>query len=59
MESSIKQKKHDLSCELCNNLFNLNAREPIRLLCCGLTACKECVQRDMIKSDDKTIIKKG
>ena len=34
-------------------------REPIILYCCSSTACKDCVQKDMIKTDDKYVVKKG
>ena len=60
MESSVKQtSKYELSCSLCNQVFNLSNREPIRLICCGESACKECVINDMIKAEDKSVIKKG
>ena len=49
----------NLVCSQCNLLFNLKTREPIVLYCCSNTACRDCIHRDMIKSDVKDIVKKG
>jgi hypothetical protein len=51
--------KNLLTCALCKQLFNLTNREPIYLLCCGDVACKDCVKKVMIKSDDKEVVRKG
>ena len=59
MEGPSKRMKYELTCKLCSNHFNLNTREPIHLFCCGQKACKECVQKEMIKSEDKNVIRKG
>jgi hypothetical protein len=49
----------NLVCSQCKLLFNLKNREPISLYCCSNTACRDCIQRDMIKSETKDIVKKG
>ncbi len=53
------QLNKGLNCTLCNQIFNLKSREPIYLMCCGDVACKLCIKNDMIKSDNKEVIKKG
>lgn len=42
----------NLKCFVCQKRFNLDTREPIILLCCYLTACRECVTTKMIKNKD-------
>ena len=49
----------NLVCTQCKLLFNLKNREPIVLFCCGKTACRDCIERNMIKSEDKNIVNKG
>ena len=56
METS---KNSDLRCPLCKDHFDLNNREPILLKCCDETACRECVETLMIKSESKKPIIKG
>jgi hypothetical protein len=51
-----------LNCFDCQHRFNLNTREPIIMVCCGKTACRECVTTKMIKNKenaDKGLAKKG
>jgi hypothetical protein len=48
-----------LKCSLCKLPFNLKNREPINLECCDETACRECVETLMIKSQNKNPIIKG
>ncbi len=57
MESS-KQQSY-LSCSICKFPFNLKKREPIFLMCCHETACRDCVESKMIKTDRKEIVIKG
>ena len=49
----------DLQCTLCNHFYNLKNREPIILICCQETACRECVENQMIKSENKEFVIKG
>ena len=37
----------ELICPCCTKLYNLLAREPVILTCCGETACKECFHDKM------------
>ena len=39
-----------ITCTLCENIFNLFNREPMMLLCCGKTACRQCLE-DMSPTD--------
>ena len=48
-----------LKCSLCKLSYNLKNREPINLVCCGDTACRECVETKMIKSQSKELVIKG
>ncbi len=51
-----------LNCFDCQHRFNLNSREPIIMVCCGNTACKQCVTTKMIKNSqnaERGIAKKG
>ena len=51
-----------LNCFDCQYWFNLKAREPIFMFCCGNTACRECVTSKMIQNKqnaDKGLAKKG
>ena len=48
-----------LKCSLCKLSFNLKKREPIYLICCSETACRECVEILMIKSQIKNLVVKG
>ncbi len=48
-----------LKCSLCKLSFNLKKREPIILKCCDETACRECVETLMIKSQSKQLVIKG
>jgi len=51
-----------LACFDCKNPFNLGKREPIMMVCCGGTACRQCVTTKMIKNPEnalKGIAKKG
>ena len=43
---------HLPSCPCCNKIYNLQAREPLVLSCCGETACKECFQTKMKKGNN-------
>ena len=52
-------KISDLQCPICKLYFNLKNREPINLKCCDETACRECVETQMIKSDSKELVIKG
>lgn len=52
-------KTSNLQCSLCTNFFNLKNREPIILMCCQETACRNCVETDMIKSQSKEYVIKG
>jgi hypothetical protein len=49
----------DLQCTLCKHFFNLKNREPINLKCCDETACRECVESKMIKTENKEFVIKG
>jgi hypothetical protein len=49
-------------CFNCERKFNLDSREPIILICCGKTACRDCVNTKMIKNKEHAklgVIKKG
>ncbi len=48
-----------LKCSLCKLTFNLKNREPINLICCGETGCRECVETLMIKTQSKQLVIKG
>ncbi len=48
-----------LKCSLCNQFFNLKNREPIILICCQETYCRQCVETLMIKSESKELVIKG
>ena len=48
-----------LKCSLCKLQFNLRNREPINLMCCSETACRDCVETKMIKSQSKELVIKG
>jgi hypothetical protein len=48
-----------LKCSLCKLSFNLKNREPIILKCCDETACRECVETLMIKTESKKLVIKG
>jgi hypothetical protein len=51
-----------LNCFDCKHRFNVNIREPIIMICCGKTACRECVITKMIKNKDDVdmrVAKKG
>ncbi len=52
-------KSSNLQCSVCNNFFNLKNREPIILMCCQETACRECVETLMMKSQSKELAIKG
>jgi hypothetical protein len=52
-------KTSDLQCPLCKLYFNLKNREPIILKCCEETACRECIESLMIKSENKEVVVKG
>ncbi len=52
-------KSSILKCPLCKIFFNLKNREPIILKCCDETACRECVEKLMIKSESKELVNKG
>ena len=32
-----------ITCMLCESIFNLTTKEPMVLLCCGETACSQCL----------------
>jgi hypothetical protein len=52
----------ELNCFDCQHRFNLTSREPIFMICCGLTACKNCVTTKMIKNPQHSargLAKKG
>jgi hypothetical protein len=49
----------DLQCTVCKHFYNLKKREPILLKCCDETACRECVEQNMIKSESKELVIKG
>ncbi len=57
MQSSVTAS--NLICTQCNILFNLTKREPILLMCCQQTACRSCVENNMIKGQNKTIVVKS
>ena len=51
-----------LNCFDCQHRFNLTTREPIMMVCCGGTACRQCVTTKMIKNPQNAqrgIAKKG
>ena len=48
-----------LKCSLCKQYFNLKNREPIIMMCCQETACRECAVTLMIKSENKEVVIKG
>jgi hypothetical protein len=51
-----------LNCFDCKHRFNLTTREPIFMVCCGNTACRQCVTTKMIKNPQNAqlgIAKKG
>jgi hypothetical protein len=50
---------NNLVCSVCKLVFNLKNREPIVLFCCSKTACRECVEKKMIKGDKKDVVVKG
>ena len=52
-------KTPDLKCAICKHLFNLKKREPINLNCCGETACRDCVETVMMKSESKEFVIRG
>ena len=52
-------KISDLQCPICKHYFNLKNREPIYLICCNQTACRECVETIMMKSESKEHVIKG
>ncbi len=54
MENSVTAS--NLICTCCNILFNLKTREPIILMCCQETACRSCVEKNMIKSESKDVV---
>ena len=43
---------HVLLCPCCDKMYNLQAREPLVITCCGETACKECFQTKMKKGNN-------
>ena len=49
----------ELQCTLCKHFYNLKKREPIILICCQETACRECVESLMIKTENKELVIKG
>ena len=54
-----ESKNSELKCSVCKHLFNLKNREPINLKCCDETACRECVETRMMKSESKGLVIKG
>ena len=52
-------KNSELKCSICKQLFNLKIREPIILNCCGETACRNCVETQMMKSESKEFVIRG
>ena len=52
-------KNSNFQCSLCKHLYNLKNREPISMRCCEETACRECVENIMIKSENKELVVKG
>ena len=51
-----------LNCFDCQHRFNLSSREPIIMICCGNTACRQCVTTKMIKNPqnaERGIAQKG
>ena len=36
-----------LVCQSCAKRYNLTTREPLMLVCCGKTYCKECIETKM------------
>ena len=51
-----------LNCFDCQHRFNLSTREPIVMICCGNTACRDCVTTKMIKNKQHAemgVTKKG
>ena len=51
-----------LNCFDCKHRFNLSTREPIMMICCGNTACRDCVTTKMIKNKqhaESGVAKKG
>ena len=52
-------KNSELKCSVCKRLFNLKDREPILLKCCDETACRECVETRMMKSESKEFVIRG
>ena len=52
MEEEKKTTARHMCCRVCDLRFNLDKRMPITMVCCGETACKQCVQNKMIKSSD-------
>jgi hypothetical protein len=52
-------KISDLQCPLCKHYFNLKNREPVSLKCCDETACRDCVEKVMMKTESKELVIKG
>ncbi len=48
MEEEKKSARH-MCCSVCDLRFNLTKRLPISMVCCGETACKQCIQTKMAK----------
>jgi hypothetical protein len=48
-----------LQCPLCNLNFNCKGRLPIYMICCGETACLECVETKMNKGQQRGVSIKG
>ena len=46
-------------CKLCMKSFNCKTRAPIIMMCCGKTACRECVETLMNKGSEQGISVKG
>ena len=40
-----------ITCPCCTKMYNLEAREPVYLSCCGDTACKDCFLNKMKEAD--------
>jgi hypothetical protein len=45
------ENQFQLNCPVCTQRYNKKAREPIYLLCCAETACKECVLFKMTSNE--------
>ncbi len=48
-----------MQCPRCSCNFNCKGRLPIYLICCGKTACLECVESQMNKSNQRGMSIKG